>query len=526
MSRLRQALARWRAALRGSMTAQIWLAITLMATLLVAGSSTLVLRLSKRELGDVADVVLLANLAYLQQELTDEHLLTSGGATELANRLESQLGSLHVALLDEQRRLIAASDQFALPLKLLPRQPFSAVLLPKRITTDKVRRLQQPGGLTHDVTTADGRIFRLLLGRVALPAAQPDAPDSVLVVLALDATPARELTTRSLTVIGAALLLSALTAGMVGMRLARRITVAAHRLGGAAGRISGDALGERLAVAELPLELRDTGEAFNHMLDRLQSSFNRLSEFTSDMAHDLRTPINNLLGEAQVALSRPRSALEYRAVLESAVEDYERLTRLIENMLFLARADDRQARLQREWIDAPSFCQRVGEYFEPLAEDRGLRLLWDWHGAPDQPAQIWADRGLLIRAVANLIDNALRYAEPGSTVRMTVTGSAQGATRLAVRNSGPAIPEVYHRKIFERLFRVDPARERSAEGSGLGLAIVKSVMDLHGGSVTVRSAPGSDTVFTLWFPPAVATGEPLPQDPAAGHAPAPPPAAG
>ena len=523
IARLRQSLRglrdRWCAALRCSMTAQIWLAITLMSTLLVGGSSALVLRLSKQGLGDVADVILLANLANIQQELTDEHLLEPAAAGALANRIESQLGNLHVALLDEQRRLIAASEQFSVPLTDLPPQAFSAVLLPTRITTAKVRRLQQqledaaPGSgstLTRNLTSADGRSYRLLLGSVALPAAAPGAPDTVLAVLALDATPALDLARQGWTVIVLALVFSAVVAGLVGDRLARRIVVVARRLGEASGRIGADRLGERLAVAELPLELRDTGEAFNHMLDRLESAFTRLTELTADMAHDLRTPINNLLGEAQVALSRPRTADEYRGVLESAVEDYERLGRLIENMLFLARADGAPARLQREWIAAPEFCAKVHDYFEPLAEERGLRLVCDWTGASLRLPQIWADRSLLIRAVANLLDNALRYAQPGTEVRLDVAVSAQGAARLAVSNVGPVIPEAFHHKVFERLFRLDPARERSAEGSGLGLAIVKSVMDLHGGSASVRSAAQQPTVFTLWFPAASVVGTEAP----------------
>jgi two-component system heavy metal sensor histidine kinase CusS len=515
MTALRALLARWCAPLRCSMTAQIWLSITLMATLLVAGSSTLVLGLSKQGLGDVADVILLANLASIQQELTDEHLLDRGAAESLANRIESQLGNLHVALLDEHRQLIAASEQYGVPLSLLPAQAFSAVLLPRRITTDKVRLLARQlddgvpeGGpqLTHNVDTPDGRSYRLLLGSLALPAAAPGAPDTVLAVLALDATPARDLARRSWTVIVLALLLSAATAALVGRRLARRIVVTAQRLGGAAARIGAHRLGERLAVAELPLELRDTGDAFNHMLDRLEAAFTRQSELTADMAHDLRTPINNLLGEAQVALSRPRSADEYRGVLESAVEDYERLARLIENMLFLARTDDTQARLQREWVDAPAFCARVRDYFEPLAEERGLRIACEWQGASALPALIWADRSLLIRAVANLLDNALRYAAGGTQVTLTICVSARGAARVDVANAGPAIPEAFHRRVFERMFRLDPARERSADGSGLGLAIVKSVMDLHGGSVSLRSAAGEHTVFTLWFPAAIEAG--------------------
>jgi two-component system heavy metal sensor histidine kinase CusS len=264
--------------------------------------------------------------------------------------------------------------------------------------------------------------------------------------------------------------------------------VAARRLGTAAGRIDGRAQGERLDLAQLPIELRDAGEAFNRMLDRLEASYARLSEFSSDLAHDLRTPINNLLGEAQVALSRPRAAEEYRGVLESAVEDYERLSRLIENMLFLARAEDAQALVQHEWVVVQDLGTRVRDYFEALAEERQVRLVFTCHADAPATLRVWADRVMLARAVGNLLSNALRYAPAGSVVTLGVVVAADGAARLEVSNAGPAIPLQYQQKIFERLFRVDPAREGSAQGSGLGLAIVRSIMGLHGGGPPCAAA--------------------------------------
>jgi two-component system heavy metal sensor histidine kinase CusS len=507
----RARLARWgHARLRLSMTAQIWLSITVMSTLLVAGSSLLVLRLSKQELGDVADVVLLSNLALLQQELGDDtEPLQPQAAADLVSRRELLLGNLHLALLDESRHLIAASEQFTLPLSALPAQVLDMARLPKRMTTEQLRRLQrQMGPLAGNWTGPDGKGFRFVLGRIALPVADPGAPATVLAVLALDAAPAMELTRQSVTVIAAALLLSGATAAVVGVWLARRIGVAARRLGTAAGRIDGRAQGERLDLAQLPIELRDAGEAFNRMLDRLEASYARLSEFSSDLAHDLRTPINNLLGEAQVALSRPRAAEEYRGVLESAVEDYERLSRLIENMLFLARAEDAQALVQHEWVVVQDLGTRVRDYFEALAEERQVRLVFTCHADAPATLRVWADRVMLARAVGNLLSNALRYAPAGSVVTLGVVVAADGAARLEVSNAGPAIPLQYQQKIFERLFRVDPAREGSAQGSGLGLAIVRSIMGLHGGRATVRSGNGPLTVFTLWFPKPVALAPP------------------
>jgi two-component system heavy metal sensor histidine kinase CusS len=286
----------------------------------------------------------------------------------------------------------------------------------------------------------------------------------------------------------------ALATGVLAWCITRRILASVRRLGDTANRIGAQALGERLPADAVPAELAPVAQAFNGMLDRLQDAFSRLSGFSSDLAHDLRAPIHRLLTATQVTLSQPRSADEYRAVLEAAATDYERIGRLIENILFLARADHAQTRLQAQW---QSMRERLGgmvEFFELLAEDRGLRLALDV-----QPGlRAWADEVLFARAVGNLLTNALRHARPGSTVTVSAHAPAPGMARIAVSNEGEPIDPAHQAAIFQRRYRVEnPAVEA---GSGLGLAIVRSVMDLHGGRVGVRSAPGLPTVFTLDFP--------------------------
>jgi two-component system heavy metal sensor histidine kinase CusS len=241
------------------------------------------------------------------------------------------------------------------------------------------------------------------------------------------------------------------------------------------------------------------------MLDRLQNSFDRLSAFSSDLAHDLRTPVGNLLGEAQVALSRPRSADEYRAVLESAVEEYERLSRMIANMLFLAQVDNDRAALSLGWIALDPALERVIGYFELLAEERGVVLQKTLRAAAGVERRVWADETMLIRAVSNLVSNALRHAPSGTCIELAAEVGADGRCTIAVSNEGPAIAGEQQARIFERFYRGDVSRHGSATGSGLGLAIVRSIMDLHGGSASVRSAPGERTVFILHFLPAPST---------------------
>ncbi|MEK8049381.1 heavy metal sensor histidine kinase [Ideonella sp. DXS22W] len=505
--------AQCRGMLRGSMTLQIGLSVMAISVLLVACSTWLMLRLSKQDLLDIADAVMLGNLALVQRELIESRGDLPLVAAALTERIGTQVGSLHVAVVDEQRRPVAATPGFPLRAAELPGATVPDEALPPRLDPHAVRALRERWGpLSREVRAADGSRYLVAMARVWSLGGGHPRPDG-WAVMAMDTGIARELVIDSAQVIAALLAVSAVVSALAGTWLARRIVVAAQQLGDTAARIGGKDLGERLDVAALPTELRGAAEALNRMLDRLADSITRLTQFSSDLAHDLRTPLNNLLGEAQVALSRPRSASEYRAVIESAVEDCERLVRLTESLLFLARADEGEAVLQAEWIDAGELAERLRDYFEPLAEDRGLALavqvpVHEWPGEGPQPQRLWADRTLLARAVANVLNNALRHARPGSTVTLTIATRAVGAARIAVANEGEPIPPQFHQRIFERMFRIDASRCQSSEGAGLGLAIVRSIMELHGGSVEVSSQAGEPTVFTLVFPAPPGTAHP------------------
>jgi len=490
--------------LKRSLTAQISLSIAVISILLVAGSGLLINRLAVRELREGNELIMFANLALLREDLSVARFDLTHEPQRLVKRMNLQLGQLHMALLDEHRRVIAASERFEVPLSALPAQAMSVDNLPTGIEHADVRALGKAlGPLTTVWTAPDHRSFRLLFARIPVPAGSLAGPDThgLLVAFAYELTQTRQLVMTELQIFFVTLLIGALAAGGLGVWIARRIVAGPRRLAAAANRISARPMSERLSVASTPTELVESTHAFNRMLDRLEASFRRLSEFSSDLAHDLRTPINNLLGEAQVALAKPRGADEYRLVLESAVEDYERISRLIENMLFLARADDPHAATNRLWIDLRPVLERASGYFEMLAEERGAVIELDMQGAePPAWQQVWADETMLVRALGNLLSNALRYAPRGSTVNVATHVHDGGGCTLEVSNDGPPIPSELHERIFERSFRGDESRAGSASGSGLGLAIVKSIMELHGGTATVISGMGRRTMFRLWFP--------------------------
>ncbi len=249
--------------------------------------------------------------------------------------------------------------------------------------------------------------------------------------------------------------------------------------------------------AQLPPELAELAAALQQMMDRLRDGFERLSQFSADLAHDFRTPIGNLLGQSQVALSSERSADEYQALLASNIEEYERLARMIENMLFLARAENARVAVNPARLDLARELGALSDYFEGLAEASGVAIAVDGGGA------VLADPLLLRRAVSNLVANAIRYTPAGQTVVMAARTGPAGSS-IEVRNPGAGIAPEHLPRLFDRFFRGDPARTNSGESAGIGLAIVKSIMDLHHGHVEVESEVGGTTVFRLLFPASMA----------------------
>jgi two-component system heavy metal sensor histidine kinase CusS len=266
-----------------------------------------------------------------------------------------------------------------------------------------------------------------------------------------------------------------------------------RRLREAASRVSASALSERLDLAGLPTELQKLGQAFNAMLERLDDGVKRLSEFSGDFAHEMRTPLATLLGRTQVALSKERTTEELLQVLESNVDELQRLTRLVADMLFLAHADNAQSALELSEVDLVEAAHRVVDFLELLAQERGVELLIEGH------ASVLADRSLVQRAITNLVSNAVRHCYAQTRVTVKVCAIANGAT-LEVVNHGEPISSEQLPRLFDRFYRVDDARARDVGGSGLGLAIVHTIMRMHSGRVEAASSASGETRFQLFFP--------------------------
>ncbi|HHM4870124.1 TPA: heavy metal sensor histidine kinase [Pseudomonas aeruginosa] len=238
----------------------------------------------------------------------------------------------------------------------------------------------------------------------------------------------------------------------------------------------------RLDPRDVPIELAELVFAFNDMLARIEEGFTRLSHFSADIAHELRTPVTNLVTQTHVALGQPRSNEEYREILYSNLEEFDRMGRMIGDMLFLAQTENDPRNLRLSTIDLSELVRSLFDYFEALAEDSGIAL-----GVKGAIGSMAADREMLTRALNNLLSNAIRHTPRGKSITVLLSQDEQWTT-ISVVNPGERIPEPDLPKLFNRFYRVDPARQRNTAGAGLGLAIVKSIAEAHGGSVAVTSS--------------------------------------
>ncbi len=280
--------------------------------------------------------------------------------------------------------------------------------------------------------------------------------------------------------------------GFLGWAVARRGLAPLRTMREQAQVVTAQQLSYRLPAESAPVELAELAQSLNEMLARLEEAFRRLSDFSSDIAHELRTPVSNLMTQTQVALSRARSADEYRSILESNAEEFEHMARMISDMLLLAKAGNGLVVPNRETVNLAAEVRVLFDYYDAVAEEKELHLTVEGDG------EVSADRIMLRRALGNLLSNAVRHSAAGTTLRVNINTDVAGVS-ICIENTGDAIPQEYLERIFDRFFRVDPSRQRSSEGTGLGLAITKSIVIAHGGTITAASV-GAVTTFTIRLP--------------------------
>ena len=352
-----------------------------------------------------------------------------------------------------------------------------------------------PGGSNHSVamTGRNGRAFRVVVARVPVgsPPVQTDA-----IQVAVDVSQKEELLARYRHWFAAIMLGTFVIFPVAGYQIARRGIRPLEEMATTARHISSTNLHERIRPEGYPVELASLADTFNKMLDRLEESFERISRFSADIAHDLRTPVNNIRGEAEVALARARTVDEYRDVLESCLEEAVRLSDLIGNLLFLARAESPLPHLQRVPVDVGELLVSVREYYEASAAEAGVSLT---AALGNEPVIAELDRPLIQRAVGNLIANAIAHTPSGGAVVLGADTEPAGVY-IDVSDTGTGIPPEALPRVFDRFYRVDSSRTQSSGGTGLGLSIVQGIMTLHGGHAEIASQPGRGTRVTLHIP--------------------------
>lgn len=453
-----------------------------LASLFAAVSTTVLLTIGGvigylvEEHFEMLDLVELSNKVTLI-----EHVLTkparSSQDPDLARQLNDALVGHHglsVAIYAEGKRIVFATEGAEFPDTVVHGVPDGLLTKPMRPVTWENQ----------------GRGFRGIAAPVNTTSVEST---QYIVVLALDMAHHREFMSAFQRMLWIAFALGIVLSSLLGWMAARRGLAPIQAIAGIARGISAERLDARLPVERVPVEIQDLVLSFNSMLERLEDSFKRLSDFSSDIAHELRTPVSNLMTQTQVAVSKARNADEYREILYSNLEEYDRLARMIADMLFIAKSDNHLLALRRDAVNLGTEIDQLIDFYQALADEQGVRLV---HGGD---GRIIGDGLMIRRALSNLLSNAIRHTPRNGEVSIAVELRGPQAIQVSVANTGEAIPAEHLPRLFDRFYRVDAARSR--EGAGLGLAIVKSIVEAHGGDIKVTSGTGM-TRFAMIFPAA------------------------
>jgi heavy metal sensor kinase len=289
-------------------------------------------------------------------------------------------------------------------------------------------------------------------------------------------------------------------AGLAGYSLARRALRPIEQMARRAQEITPERLDARLANDYADDEMRQLAAVFNDTLARLEKAFEQLRRFTADASHELRTPLAMIRSVGEVGLQKDGTRAEYRDMVGSMLEEVNRLTSLLDNLLTISRADSGHIQLHRAMVPILSLVRESAALFEILVEEKALRVTLEG----DERVQVEGDYVFLRQAFVNVIHNAVKYSPAGGAIRVSVGPAGDGSVVVEIQDNGPGIPIEDQPKVFDRFYRVDRARWRESGGAGLGLSIVKWTVEAHGGTVTLDSNPNEGCAFRITLPAAAA----------------------
>jgi two-component system heavy metal sensor histidine kinase CusS len=387
----------------------------------------------------------------------------------------AQQPEIYLRVLDQHARVLVETS--AMTSKLPP--PTEADL----------RTISAAGGERREITSQSGKPFLTLIVPIEERGANTVGR---FMQVAMDRQHDQDLLSEYRQRLWMALVVALVLSSLIGYLIAHAGMRPIARIVHAAERIRHTTLHERIDPVGLPAELSGLAATFNNMLDRLQETFQRVSQFSDDVAHELRTPINNLRGEIEVALSRARSGDDYRETLGSCLEECDRISRLIQSLLFLARMENSTEFLPSTTIDIRKELATVQEFYGAAAAEAGVSLQM----STPEGLTVQMDRTLFQQAIGNLVSNAIAHTKAGGMVGIT-TKANDGKLYIVVTDTGCGIAANHLPHIFDRFYRADPARTNSGQNVGLGLAVVKRIVDRHGGQVAIKSELGRGTTVTL-----------------------------
>ena len=451
----------------GSIAVRLTFWYALLSVALIASSGSVLYWVLADQLSREDDQLLAGKIAEMHAVL----LLHPGDYAALREEVEHEATTfrgIYIRVLNMQGQVVAAS----------PTSNAAVGLFTAHFPDDERGR---------DWSAGDGRKYRVMSNTFDMDSSR------FMVHAALDLSKEGQLLAtywRTLLLIIAVAMMFATTAGYLiarrGMRPASRLATIVDELG--AGRLH-----HRVGNEAWPSELMPLATNFDHLLSRLEDSFARISSFSADIAHELRTPLHILRGEAEITLTRNRSNEDYRACIESAMDEYDRLSRMVETLLFLARTEQPAAQIDRQLLNIEQKIAAVCDFYQAMADEQGVSLVARGTG------NVFADSCLLRRALGNLVGNALRHTPSGGQIVIDAKTLLNHAVEITVSDTGCGIAPEDLPRVIERFYRSDGARLRQGHGTGLGLAIVQSIMHLHGGTVSIQSELDHGTLVTLTF---------------------------
>ena len=352
---------------------------------------------------------------------------------------------------------------------------------------DLSRALREQGALAPESWEAkDGHHYRV----------QAIAGPSYSIAAAVDESSLRETFWMLAAILAMGIPFAAGLAIAGGYFLAGRVLSPVGAMADKAREITGDSLGERLPVGNPQDEFGRLATVFNDTLSRLHDAFDRLRRFTADASHELRTPLTAMRSVGEVALRAPLEPGKYRDVIGSMLEEVDRLTRLVDSLLMLTRADSGAARPVREVVELAALAGNVAEHLRVLAEEKQQSL--SVHAAARVEAL--CDPAIVRLGLMNLLHNAIKYTPPGGAIDVRAKATASGQPSIEVQDTGPGIPAAHHKRIFERFYRADPGRARDSGGVGLGLAIALWAVAANSGRIELESEESKGSLFRIVLP--------------------------